>query len=184
MGKPFTSSSTTGFARSSKPSRCSSSRPRRSIASGHLNVSPKGLDTLRISAPGRWRTSTYVGSGSETIAHLRQNGRIVLMWCAFSGPPNIVRVHGRGDVIEPQDPSTSMSSAVSSQRRRRVSVRSFASRSSVLGHLWLWRAAVRVRRASGRNCRSGPSTRGPTASSSTSVTRIARAWTGCPRFAG
>ena len=45
-----------------------------------------------------------MGSGSETIAHLRQNGRIVLMWCAFAGPPNIVRVHGHGDVVEPQDP--------------------------------------------------------------------------------
>jgi hypothetical protein len=72
--------------------------------SGHLNVSPKGLDTLRIVGPRTLAYLDYVGSGSETIAHLRQNGRIVLMWCAFAGPPNIVRVHGHGDVIEPQDP--------------------------------------------------------------------------------
>jgi len=72
--------------------------------SGHLNLSPKGLDTLRIVGPRTLVYLDYVGSGSETIAHLRQNGRIVLMWCAFAGPPNIVRVHGRGEVIEPPDP--------------------------------------------------------------------------------
>jgi hypothetical protein len=71
---------------------------------GHLNLSPKGLDTLRILGPRTLIYLDYVGSGSETIAHLGQNGRIVLMWCAFAGPPNIVRVHGRGDVIEPPDP--------------------------------------------------------------------------------
>jgi hypothetical protein len=70
---------------------------------GHLNLSPKGLDTLRILGPRALAYLDYVGSGSETIAHLRQNGRIVLMWCAFAGPPKIVRVHGRGDVIEPPD---------------------------------------------------------------------------------
>ena len=73
--------------------------------SGHLNLSPKGLDTLRIVGPKTLVYLDYVGSGSETIAHLRQNGRIILMWCAFAGPPNIVRVHGRGDVIEPPDPA-------------------------------------------------------------------------------
>jgi hypothetical protein len=71
---------------------------------GHLNLSPKGLDTLRILGPRTLIYLDHVGSGSETIAHLRQNGRIVVMWCAFAGPPNIVRVHGRGDVIEPSDP--------------------------------------------------------------------------------
>jgi hypothetical protein len=74
-------------------------------SSGHLNVSPKGLDTLRIIEPRTLVYLDHVGSGSETIAHLRQNGRIVLMWCAFDGPPNIVRVHGRGEVVEPQDAS-------------------------------------------------------------------------------
>jgi hypothetical protein len=70
---------------------------------GHVNVSPKGLDTLRILGPRQVAYLDYVGSGAETIAHLRENGRIVLMWCAFEGPPKIVRMHGRGDVLVPHD---------------------------------------------------------------------------------
>jgi len=68
---------------------------------GNLNLSPKGLDTFRILGP---RTVAYldvIGSGVETIAHLKENGRIVLMFCNFEGPPAIVRLHGRGRVIEP-----------------------------------------------------------------------------------
>ena len=68
---------------------------------GNLNLSPKGLDSFRILGP---RTVAYldlIGSGVETIAHLKENGRIVLMFCAFDGPPKIVRLHGRGRVIEP-----------------------------------------------------------------------------------
>ena len=72
-------------------------------AGGHVNVSPKGLDTLRVLGPARVAYLDYVGSGAETIAHLRENGRIVLMFCAFDGPPKIVRLHGRGEVVEPQD---------------------------------------------------------------------------------
>jgi Pyridoxamine 5'-phosphate oxidase len=64
---------------------------------GHVNVSPKGpIDSLRILDE---RTVAYldvVGSGAETIAHLRENGRLVIMLCAFSGPPRIVRLHGYG----------------------------------------------------------------------------------------
>ena len=71
--------------------------------SGRLNLSPKGLDTLRIVGPRTLVYLDYVGSGSETIAHLRQNGRIFLMWCAFDGPPKIFRVHGTGEVVEPVD---------------------------------------------------------------------------------
>lgn len=70
-------------------------------AGGHVNLSPKGRDTLRI-LDGR--TLVYLdltGSGIETIAHVRQNGRITIMFCAFDGPPRIVRVHGRGEVVEP-----------------------------------------------------------------------------------
>ena len=67
---------------------------------GHVNVSPKGpIGTLRVLDE---RTIAYldvVGSGAETIAHLRENGRIVVMLCAFSGPPRIVRLHGRGRVV-------------------------------------------------------------------------------------
>jgi hypothetical protein len=71
---------------------------------GHVNVSPKGLNTLRILGPRTVAYLDYIGSGVETIAHLRDNGRITIMVCAFDGPPKIVRLHGRGDVIEPQDP--------------------------------------------------------------------------------
>jgi hypothetical protein len=73
-------------------------------AGGHINVSPKGLDTFRILGP---RTAAYLdltGSGIETVAHLKENGRIVLMFCAFQGPPKIVRLHGQGRVVEPHQP--------------------------------------------------------------------------------
>jgi len=73
-------------------------------ASGHVNLSPKGLDTLRVLGPHTMAYLDYVGSGAETIAHLKENGRIVVMLCAFQGAPRIVRFHGRGDVLEPHDP--------------------------------------------------------------------------------
>ncbi len=72
-------------------------------ADGHVNLSPKGLDSFRVVDPTRVAYLDQVGSGAETIAHLRENGRIVVMFCAFEGPPNIVRLHGRGEVVEPQD---------------------------------------------------------------------------------
>lgn len=71
---------------------------------GHVNVSPKGYDTFRVLDE---RTVAYLdltGSGVETIAHLRDNGRITLMFCAFEGPPRIVRLHGRGELVAPGDP--------------------------------------------------------------------------------
>jgi hypothetical protein len=72
---------------------------------GHVNVSPKGpIGTLRVLDE---RTVAYldvIGSGAETIAHLRENGRIVVMLCAFSGPPRILRLHGRGEVLQADDP--------------------------------------------------------------------------------
>ena len=68
---------------------------------GHVNISPKGLDTLRILGPRRVAYLDLTGSGAETIAHVRENGRIVLMFCAFSGPPKIVRFHGNGTVVTP-----------------------------------------------------------------------------------
>ena len=70
---------------------------------GHVNLSPKGLESFRILAPREVAYLDYTGSGAETIAHLRQNGRITVMFCAFTGPPNIVRLHGSGCVVEPQD---------------------------------------------------------------------------------
>src|ERR1700751_4811087 len=65
----------------------------------HVNISPKGLDTLRVFGPTQVAYLDLTGSGVETIAHLRENGRIVLMFCSFDGPPRIVRVHGRGEAV-------------------------------------------------------------------------------------
>jgi hypothetical protein len=70
-------------------------------AGGHVNVSPKGLDTLRVLGPHTIAYLDLTGSGIETVSHLKENGRIVLMFCAFQGPPKIVRLHGWGRVIEP-----------------------------------------------------------------------------------
>jgi hypothetical protein len=72
---------------------------------GHINLSPKGLDSLSILGPRQVAYLDYTGSGIETIAHLRENGRITIMFCAFEGAPRIVRLHGRGSIIEPQDPA-------------------------------------------------------------------------------
>lgn len=73
--------------------------------SGHVNLSPKGgQDTLRVIDAHTLAYLDFVGSGAETIAHLRENGRIVIMWCALDGYPKIVRVHGRGEVVEPTAP--------------------------------------------------------------------------------
>lgn len=72
---------------------------------GHVNVSPKGLlGCLAVLDERRVAYLDFTGSGAETIAHLRENGRIVLMFCAFEGPPKIVRLHGRGTVVRPDDP--------------------------------------------------------------------------------
>ncbi|GAA3307863.1 pyridoxamine 5'-phosphate oxidase family protein [Streptomyces cinereospinus] len=72
---------------------------------GTVNLSPKGLtgsfavlDELTVAY------LDFAGSHAETVAHLRENGRITLMWCAFQGPPNIVRVHGRGEPVFRDDP--------------------------------------------------------------------------------
>lgn len=71
---------------------------------GHLNLSPKGYDSFRVLGPRKVAYLDVTGSGVETIAHLRDNGRITLMFCAFSGPPTIVRFQGRGEVVVPDDP--------------------------------------------------------------------------------
>lgn len=68
---------------------------------GHINISPKGpIGALRILDDRTLAYLDLVGSGAETIAHLQQNGRIVVMLCAFAGPPRIVRLHGRGQVLD------------------------------------------------------------------------------------
>ena len=71
-------------------------------ADGHVNVSPKGpIGSLRVLGPATVAYLDIYGSGAETIAHLRENGRIVVMLCAFEGPPRIVRLHGRGELLRP-----------------------------------------------------------------------------------
>jgi len=70
---------------------------------GHVNVSPKGLDTLRILDEMSVAYLDLTGSGAETVAHLRENGRITLMFCAFDGPPRIVRLQGKGRVVRQGD---------------------------------------------------------------------------------
>jgi pyridoxamine 5'-phosphate oxidase-like protein len=74
---------------------------------GHVNCSPKGGDTFRILSDHEVAYLDLTGSGIETTAHLQENGRIVLMFCAFAGAPNIVRLHGRGKVVYPADPEFS-----------------------------------------------------------------------------
>jgi hypothetical protein len=70
---------------------------------GHVNVSPKGMDSFRILDPTTVAYLDLTGSGVETIAHLRQNGRITLLFCAFEGPPKIVRLYGRGAAVLADD---------------------------------------------------------------------------------
>jgi hypothetical protein len=72
---------------------------------GHVNVSPKGpIESLHIFGPRRVGFIDLIGSGAETAAHVRENGRIAIMFCAFEGPPRIVRLHGHGDVVQIGDP--------------------------------------------------------------------------------
>ncbi len=72
---------------------------------GHVNVSPKGpIGTLTVVDGTTVEYEDHVGSGAETAAHLRENGRICVMLCAFEGPPRIVRLHGRGEVLPAADP--------------------------------------------------------------------------------
>jgi hypothetical protein len=72
---------------------------------GHVNVSPKGpIGSLRVLDDHTVAYLDVVGSGAETIAHIRENGRVVVMLCAFEGPPRILRLHGRGEVVPAADP--------------------------------------------------------------------------------
>ena len=71
---------------------------------GHVNVSPKGMDSLRVLGPKSIAYLDVTGSGVETISHLKENGRMVMMFCAFEGRPLILRLHGTGDVLESRHP--------------------------------------------------------------------------------
>jgi hypothetical protein len=70
---------------------------------GHVNCSPKGGNTARVLGENEFAYADLTGSGIETVAHLQENGRIVVMFCAFEGPPKIVRLHGAGEVVYPTD---------------------------------------------------------------------------------
>ncbi len=70
---------------------------------GHINCSPKGGDCFRVLGSHEVAYLDYTGSGIETVAHLRENGRITIMFSAFTGPPKILRIYGRGEAILPDD---------------------------------------------------------------------------------
>jgi pyridoxamine 5'-phosphate oxidase-like protein len=85
---------------------------------GHLNVSPRGLaGTFVVLDEHTVAWLDLTGSGAETIAHLRENGRIVVMFCGFTGPPQIVRLHGRGRVVLPTDEEWGMYGTSFADRR-------------------------------------------------------------------
>lgn len=71
---------------------------------GRVNLSPKGLESVVVLNPHEVAYADRTGSGIETVAHLRDNGRITLMFCAFTGAPNIVRFYGTGEAVFPTDP--------------------------------------------------------------------------------
>lgn len=73
-------------------------------ADGHVNVSPKGMDSLRILGPRSVAYLDVTGSGVETVSHVKENGRLVMMFCAFEGKPFILRLHGRAEVLEKDHP--------------------------------------------------------------------------------
>ena len=72
-------------------------------AEGRVNLSPKGLDTLRLTGPNRVLWLNLTGSGNETAAHLLETGRMTLMFCAFQGDPRILRLYGWAEAYHPED---------------------------------------------------------------------------------
>lgn len=72
-------------------------------AKGHVNLSPKGIDSFRVLSPNKVMYMDMVGSGNETSAHVLENGRITIMFCAFDGPPLIMRLYGKGYTVLPGD---------------------------------------------------------------------------------
>jgi pyridoxamine 5'-phosphate oxidase-like protein len=71
------------------------------LAGGHVNLSPKGMDSFRVLGPTSVAYLDNVGSGNETAAHVLENGRITFMFCAFEGSPLILRLYGRGRAVRP-----------------------------------------------------------------------------------
>ena len=74
-------------------------------ADGHVNLSPKGYDSFAILGPNRVAFCDLGGSGIETVAHVRENERLTIMFSAFEGPANILRLYGRASIIQFDDPS-------------------------------------------------------------------------------
>ena len=71
---------------------------------GHVNLSPKGHDTFRVISPTVVAYLDLFGSGAETVAHVKENGRLTIMFCSFAGKPLILRLYGRGRAVRPRDP--------------------------------------------------------------------------------
>lgn len=72
---------------------------------GRVNLSPKGGDSLRVLGPKTVAYLDFTGSGAETAAHIRENGRLTLMFCAFDGEPLTLRLYGQGEVVRPELPA-------------------------------------------------------------------------------
>lgn len=72
-------------------------------SNGSINVSPKGFDSLRVLSSNRIVWMNITGSGNETAAHLAENGRMTLMFCAFDGQPKILRLYGHARAVHPRD---------------------------------------------------------------------------------
>lgn len=81
-------------------------------ADGRVNVSPKGMDSLRVTGANEILWLNLTGSGNETAAHLQEVNRMTLMWCAFEGPPRILRAYGTADTIHPRHPDWAEASSV------------------------------------------------------------------------
>src|SRR5882757_4585032 len=72
-------------------------------ADGHVNLSPKGIDSFKVLSANKIAYMDITGSGNETSAHILENGRITIMFCSFDGPPNILRLYGKGYTVLPGD---------------------------------------------------------------------------------
>jgi hypothetical protein len=72
---------------------------------GRVNLSPKGADTFRVLSPREVAYLDLTGSGIETAAHVRENGRLTFMWCSFTQSPRILRLYGRGRIVTRESPA-------------------------------------------------------------------------------
>ena len=102
MGKPFTELGVT-HVEWIKKQRMFFVATAPTAVDGLLNLSPKGLDSFRVIDSTTVAYLDLLGSGVETIAHVKQNGRLIIMFCAFDGAPNILRLWGQGEVVERDD---------------------------------------------------------------------------------